>query len=166
MKLEDIRVVGAPLVLATEGEVARMEAQLATTFPAGYREYVTRLGQGVLGGSYIRIYPPWMILDGEMNVAEWRRRIDEYWFWDDGSDVLSKARALECIIVGDTLNGDELIFHPAAPDVLYVLPRDQENVYRIGQGLFAAIDWLCTSGQLTEPFEERDFEPFDSRKER
>jgi hypothetical protein len=103
-----------------------------------------------------------MILDGEMSVAEWRRRINKYWFWDDG--VLSKERAQECIIVGDTLNGDELIFHPTEPGVLFALPRDEENIYRLGPGLFAAMEWLCTSGQLTEPFEERNFKPFDSRK--
>jgi hypothetical protein len=27
-----------------------------------------------------------------------------------------------------------------------------------------AIEWLCSSGTLTEPFVEREFEPFDSRK--
>jgi hypothetical protein len=27
-------------------------------------------------------------------VAEWRQRIDKYWFWDGGSDVLTKQQAL------------------------------------------------------------------------
>jgi len=27
-----------------------------------------------------------------------------------------------------------------------------------GNGLIKAIEWLCTSGQLTEPFKDRNFE--------
>jgi len=46
--------------------------------------------------------------------ADWRDRIKKYWVWDKGTDLLPKARALECVIVGDTGNGDELVFHAVA----------------------------------------------------
>jgi len=100
---------------------------------------------------------------GGVNLAEWRRRIDQYWFWDGGSNVLTKKQVLECIIIGDTLEGDELIVHPDNPERVYVLPRHSEDIYIAGNGLPAVIEWLCGSGTLTEPFVERNFEPFDSR---
>jgi hypothetical protein len=74
---ENITVIGGPRVLTTSDEVDAAEAQLGLRFPAGYREYVTQLGEGVLGGSYIRIYPPRRILSGPNNVTEWRQRIEE-----------------------------------------------------------------------------------------
>jgi hypothetical protein len=155
--------MGGPLVLSPPAEVDAAEAQLATRFPTGYREYVTRFGEGVLGGSYVRIYPPRRILSDENNLAEWRQRIDEYWFWDDGREVLRKEQALLSVIIGDTLEGDELIVHRSNPERICVLPRNSEDVYVAGDGLPAAIECLCGSGTLTEAFSERNFEPFDNR---
>jgi hypothetical protein len=162
VKLEDIRIVGEPLVLATPADVDGLESRLWIAFPEGYRDYVTRLGEGILGGSFIRIYPPWRI---ENEIAEWRRRINKYWFWDEGRHVLPKERALECVIIGDTRSGDEIVFHPARINRLFVMPRDSEQVFDAGNDLLSAIEWMCTSGELVEPFPERNFEPFDGRKE-
>src|SRR5262249_5818960 len=70
---ENITVIGSPLVLSTPAEVDAAEAQLGIRFPTGYREYVTKFGEGVLGGSYIRIYPPHRILAGTSNnLLQWR----------------------------------------------------------------------------------------------
>ena len=120
MKLDDITVVGGPLVLSTTAEVDAAEAALGLRFPIGYREYVTRFGEGVLGGDYVRIYPPRRILGGSNNVQEWRRRVGAYWFWDAGRQVLTKAQALEGVIIGDTVDGDELLVHPSDPERIYV----------------------------------------------
>lgn len=162
MKIEDVQVVGEPLVLASADEVDALASRLWITFPPGYRDYVTRLGEGVMGGSLVRVYLPWRI---EKELPEWRRRINKYWFWDDGRDVLPKERAVECVIIGDTVNGDELVFHPSRPNRLFVLPHESEQVFDAGGDLLAAIEWMCTSGELVEPFDERKFEPFDSRAE-
>ncbi len=91
-------------------------------------------------------------------------RIKKYWFWDEGKERLPKERALECVVLGDTLNGDELIFHPGRPDRLFVLPHESENVFDAGREVLEAVEWICASGQLVEPFAERQFEPFDSRE--
>jgi hypothetical protein len=160
--LESAEVSGGPLVLADSTEVSDFEQRYWIRFPDGYRDYVTQLGEGVLGGDFVGIYPPWRI---EKELAEWRHRINKYWVWDAGDDVLPKQRALECIIVGDTLNGDELVFHPQRPEKVLVLPRGGESIFVAGGDLLTAIDWVCNSGELTEPFSERVFEPFDSRKE-
>lgn len=162
MQIADVRIVGKPLVLATPADVDALAARLWITFPAGYREFVTCLGEGVLGGQFVRIYPPWRI---EKDLTEWRRRINKYWFWDEGRELLPRERALECVILGDTVNGDELVFHPTRPTRLFILPRDSERIFDAGSDLLAAIEWICHSGELVESFDERDFDPFDSRAE-
>ena len=48
---ENITVIGSPLVLSTPAEVDAAEAHLGIRFPTGYREYVTKFGEGVLGGN-------------------------------------------------------------------------------------------------------------------
>jgi hypothetical protein len=163
MDLKKIKIVGGPLVRATAAQVREAEDRLWVTFPAGYREYVTTLGKGVLGGSFVRVYPPWRVV---RELPVWRDRVRKYWFWDKGRKLLPKERALECVIVADTVNGDELVFHPGRPDRLFVLPRHRETVFEAGANLLDAVEWMCASGKLTKRFPERAFEPFDTRKEK
>lgn len=160
---EQITVDNRPLVLSSAAEVDAAEAHLGLRFPAGYREYVTRFGEGLLGGAFLRIYPPRRILSGPDSLTEWRQRITEYWFWDDGRDILTKEQVLQSVIIGDTVGGDELIVHPDEPERIYVLPRNSDEIFVAGDGLPATIEWVCSSGTLIEPFTERTFEPFDSR---
>ncbi|CAM6127422.1 unnamed protein product [Calypogeia fissa] len=149
------------LVLATAAEVEALESKLWIKFPSGYREYMERLGEGCLGGTFVRIYPPWRI---EQDLHSWRQRISRYWCWDQSAELLPKERALECVVLGDTGGGDELIFHPCRPDRLFALPHGQEVALEAGGDLLEAIEWMCSSGELAEPFEERELEPFDTRK--
>ncbi|OMG75099.1 SMI1/KNR4 family protein [Burkholderia ubonensis] len=60
-------------------DVSAAEEKLRTRFPKDYAEYITRFGEGVLGGDFVRIYPPRRIL---AELEDWRARIDQYWFWD------------------------------------------------------------------------------------
>lgn len=163
MDLKEIVVVGGPLVPAKAADVSDAESQLWISFPDGYRDYITTLGEGVLGGSFVRVYPPWRILS---ELTEWRERLRQYWFWDKGKKILPKERALEAVIVADTVNGDELIFHRGRPDRLFVLPHESEKVFEIEGDFLTALDWVCDSGKLTKRFTERNFEPFDSRKKK
>ncbi|MFC2389115.1 MULTISPECIES: hypothetical protein [Kingella] len=38
-------------------------------------------------GGYLRVYLPGQIMKEQ---PEWLERITQYWFWDDGADVLTK----------------------------------------------------------------------------
>jgi len=158
---ENVTVVGEGVTPVAPEDVEAAEAALGTRFPIGYAEYVTRFGEGILGGVYVRVYPPERILHGDNNVHQWRERIARYWFWHEGSGLLTQRQAAECVVIGDTYDGDELVVHPSLPDRILVLPRYHENVLLAGSGLADAIEWLCGSGVLTEPFAERNFEPFD-----
>lgn len=162
MQASDVKVTGKRPVKARPGDVDRVEAALWISFPAGYRGYVTSLGEGELGG-FVRVYPPWRVA---RELAEWRDRVRRYWFWDKGRKVLPKERALECVIVADTTGDDELVFHPSWPGRLFVLPRESETVFEAGKDLWSAVEWMLASGNLTEPIASRDFVPFDSRKQR
>ena len=155
----DVYLVFEGLRTATPSEVADTAARLGLTFPSGYAEYVTGLGEGTLSG-YLHIWLPGKVRD---DLPEHRRRLSGHFFWDEDGP-LTPARARETVILGDTMDGDDLVFHPDRPDDLFVLPRHKDRVYRVGPGLDAAIDWLCDSGVLTRPMTFRYFEPDGDRE--
>lgn len=117
----------------SDAEVDGAERALGTRLPAGYRTFVTTLGEGVYG-TQLRVYPPARII-GEL--ASWRERIERYWFW--GDRPLPQASALECVCIADTIGGDEIVFHPADPDALFLLPHEVERARSLGRGLATAI---------------------------
>jgi hypothetical protein len=156
MRLADVKIVSQPLVAVAAAEIEGLESELWIKLPGGYAEYMTTLGEGLLSG-FIRVYSPRQI---RKDVSDWRHRIARYWLWEQSEDVLPKDRALECIVIGDTVNGDELIFHPQRPETLFVLPINEGAVVKLDGELLEAIDWICSSGALTEPIAEREFEPY------
>lgn len=159
LDLKKVKIIGASLTLATDKQVDALEKKLGVTLPPGYREYVTTLGDGVLGGTFVRVYMPATIVN---QLDDWRKRIKEYWFWDEGAAVLTKKRAIESVIIADTLNGDEVLFHPEEPGRILVLPRYKERIFEAGPGLLEAVEWLCSSGKLTRRFKEREFQPTEA----
>lgn len=144
------------LILAKLEEILTCENILHFSFEENYKEYVTTYGNGILGGTYIRIYLPMKILS---NQNQWLERISEYYFWEEGKDILTKKEVLNSICIGDTFDGDELIYYQ---NKYYILPRYEEMIYFIGNNLNEVINWLCSSNILTEAFTERNFEPFNN----
>ena len=173
MTFEDVKIIDPyvengmldriELTLATPEEVEAVEDKLNVRFPAGYKEYVTTFGRGDYC-NYIRVDMPSEILSG---YAEYQKFLDRNWFWDMGAEVLTKKRAVESIKIGDTIDGDVIIFHPSESDELFVLPRHDDMLHRIGSNLYEAIDWLCvsrfceTSGSVGETHERRYFVPWN-----
>jgi hypothetical protein len=152
--LDGVYRVFDDLKTARPDEVDASASRLGVTFPAGYRDYVTELGEGTLSG-YLRLWLP-SKLEGEQ--AELRRMFGSSFFWDEDGPITSKV-VDELVFLGDTMVGDHLVFHPSRPDDLFVLPRHQDRIYPVGPGLEAAIDWLCDSGVLTRVITCRYFEP-------
>lgn len=143
------------MFLADEEEILACEKTLNVTFDEDYKEYVSTYGSGILGGTYVRVYLPETII---LTLEEWKNRITEYWFWDEGKEVLTKDEVLNSIRIGDTFDGDEIIF---LNNQYYILPRYSEMIYKAGNSLEETISWLCSAGILTEAFSEREFEPFN-----
>jgi len=155
--LGDIRVRGRFKLSPVPVEVVdRAEQTLGCSFPPGYREYITRLGPGVLGGAFVRVHPPSRVVK---DLPDFRERISECWLWDDGHPQLPEERILESIRIAETMNGAELIFHPSDPTRLYCLARGGPDVHAAGRHLLEAVDWLCSAGVITRAFIERNFEP-------
>ncbi|MEP6806541.1 MAG: SMI1/KNR4 family protein [Flavobacterium sp.] len=143
------------LFVADNAEILACEKTLNIVFDQDYKEYVLRYGSGILGGTYVRIFLPETII---LTLQGWKDRITEYWFWDEGAAILSKEEVLNSIRIGDTFDGDEIIF---LKNEYFILPRNSEMIYKTGNTLEETITWLCSSGILTEAFSEREFEPFD-----
>lgn len=143
------------LFTADAAEILACEKTLNVLFDEDYKEYVSQYGSGILGGTYVRVFLPETII---VTLEEWRKRIAEYWFWDEGKDILTKDEVLSSIRIGDTFDGDEII---VLKNEYYILPRYSEMIYKAGNTLEETITWLCSSGILTEAFSEREFEPFN-----
>lgn len=155
MQLDDIYLVTERLVRSTDVEVSAAEASLGARFPPGFRAWMTTLGAGILS-DLVRVYGLPRLLE---LAVETRARWREYYFWDEGRDVLPRQAVIESILVADTLNGDEVIFHPSTPEALYLLPRHQDRIYRLGARFEDALEWLCTSGVVSQPVTSLYFQP-------
>jgi hypothetical protein len=140
LSLQKVKVSDYAKTLATAADVEKLEKKLSVQLPLGYKEYVTTFGDGVLSDC-VRVYLPKQI---ERELKPWRKRIKQHWFWDETPKVLPQDRALECIVIADTLNGDEVVFHPNDNKRLYVLPRDFEQSFLAGSDLLEAIEWLLS----------------------
>jgi hypothetical protein len=154
---EAIKVGNEPRRLASSDDVRAAEASLDVRLPQGYEEFVTSFGEGVLIESGLRVYSPQRILS---ELHQWRERIEEYWFWDRGAAVLTKRRALECVLFADTVAGDEFILHPKERATIYVLPHESDDIFKIVGGLPSMLDWLSATGVLVERFKQHSFRPF------
>lgn len=157
--LERIWRVSSHERVITDVEIDAAEARIGP-FPHGYREYASALGLGTLT-TWVRVYNAAFVVE---TLEPWRGRIGEFYFWDAGRAVMARERVLECVCFADTLNGDELVFHPSDPDRILVLPRDFETIFEAGRGLEQALDWLHESGTLTAPLRFRDFEAWVPRR--
>ena len=156
MDFDKVYMVGRELELASNDDVDLAERSLETSFPAGYREYVTHLGAGLLNG-FVRIYLPARIV-AELDT-EFRPRWEEYFFWDAPDASLTKQQVLESVIVGDTSQGDELIFHPGMNGEIFLLPRHSEGLPQIGRDLDEAIWWLFGDDGVHTRVTQTTFEP-------
>jgi hypothetical protein len=158
LNIQEVKHKGQPLVRATDAEVDALEQHFACSFPPGYRTYITALGEGVLGGTFVRVYPPWRILT---TYTQWRTLLAEHWYWE--KDLPAQRAVAEAILIADTWGGDLMLFYPTAITHLVVLPNSKTKTYWLEPDLLCAIEWLCSSGRLVRPFKSRNFEPFDSR---
>jgi hypothetical protein len=109
MRLDEVHLVTKQLLRSTNAEVSKIEALLETRFPPGFRKWMTTLGAGVLC-DWVRVYrlPDLLLL-----IVEARARWREYDFWPQGHDVLAREAVWGSIVVADTLDGDEAVFHPS-----------------------------------------------------
>jgi hypothetical protein len=144
---------------STSTELDALEKKLACTMPMGYRDFMLRYGEGVIC-KYLRIYTPLQILQ---EYKQFQARVASCYFWSEGAKIASQEQVCQSIPIADTLDGDELIFHPSSPDKLWVLPRYEGRIYQVEKHLANAIHWILSGGVLTNPFWIATFHPYCSK---
>lgn len=145
---------------ATEADIAVCEDALGVKLENSLRGLMLQYGAGAIAWA-VRVNTPRQIAAEQQ---KWRARIECYWFWDEGADVLSKEQALQSVCVADTFNGDEIVYWNGG---YYVLPRDFETVFAVGSSFAEAVHWLITSGVIYEAVPENEwvFAPFPKNGE-
>ncbi len=132
----------------TTDELRACEQKIGHKFEQGYVDFITRFGGGIFGGCYVRLYLPTTIVQ---NHFETIKRYQEYYFWDNGSDVLNKEQVLQSVCVGDTFSGDELIYVNGG---YYILPREEDIIYAVGEKCSQAIEWQLVHNISNDPDEK------------
>lgn len=136
---ENVTIIESSLELATPEEVTEAETLLNLKFPDGYRKYVTRFGNGAFC-QYVRVFMPSLILtEYKVYQAAW----NDIFLSEAGRVVLPKEKIVESVIWADTFCGDQILFHPDNPHQSYLLPEDEDMIYRLSSDVDKVLDSLC-----------------------
>lgn len=154
LRLDDVFIVCDQLVVATDAQVSKAEMQIGSALPQGYREYVTRLGDGLLNGA-LYVIPPTRLL-ATRNEAQQRWR--DYYLWEESQDVLGKDALWQCHLIATLFTGSEFIVHPRRPDHIFYLAR-HTTIAPVGDGIAALLDTVFDPKDGTL----RYFEPWSPR---
>ena len=156
LELDSVEVRGGPVVPVTHSEIDDLEREIGSSFPSGYREYLTRLGWGSLN-TLVRVLPPSEVL---AQVDEHRGLMASYWSWSEAPEGIDQDWGMESVPVANTFDGDVVAFHPSLPERLVILPRDLDEAFARDEGLLEAIEWICSGRVLRSFGPKRYFEPF------
>lgn len=132
-----------------------LAADIGGELPKGYARYVQRFGEAI-ECNLVRVHTAAQIRE---ELDDFRLGMDAYWHWAPSEDGLDRDQIVECVRLADTLDGDQLVFHPQRPGRTYVLPRNANDVITLPGGLASALAWLCESGDLNAPCPVRYAEP-------
>ena len=62
--------------------------------PTGYRDFVTRLGEGYLGDHFLEILSPREIFD---RFDAWQQGFAQYWFWGKTQELVTAEQGPQCV---------------------------------------------------------------------
>ena len=124
--------------------------------PEDYHDFITFFGEGLFGG-YVRIFPPFTI---HMIMLGWPYAIQKVSHFKNNK-VLSRDNLKEAIIIGDTLDTDQIICF----DKNYYIYSWQGDIliFKVGNKLKDVFKWYA-SGEYWEAANFNTFTPFISRK--
>lgn len=129
----------SPAVMASDAEIRAFEKRMQIALPPDQQYFLKTLGEGVLY-NHFRIFGLDKIED---EAQEFQRRWQEYFLWNSPDSALVKDHMANCIIVGDTFNGDELALSRDYPLELFYFPQDLESIVKLGSSLEQAISSLA-----------------------
>jgi hypothetical protein len=152
--LNDVYLISDKLDLATENQVRTAETALQTRFPNGYLDYVTTLGAGTLNWQ-VRVLPPTEIVEKTAEYREIEAEVtasaDENGFsrWDlvkADLGLLPPERWLSAVLLVDPGDGHRIVFHPDAPDEIFFIEHEDQELHRAGSTLDEALTWFLETG--------------------
>jgi hypothetical protein len=134
-------------------EVDALERELGFALPSGYRDFVTRFGEGDYADLF-RVSTPAAI---RAHLAEDRARWAKSWFFAGSEHLLTQREMADAVRVADTFDGDEFVAHPKRRDVVFVLPRDSDRIVTLPADLRGLTGWARRQEPIVfQPWSHQD----------
>jgi hypothetical protein len=146
-------VIGRHLEPTPSAEVDALERELGFALPSGYRDFVTRFGEGDYADLF-RVSAPDAI---RAHLAEDRARWAQFWFFAGSEHLLTQREMADAVRVADTFDGDEFVAHPKRRDVVFVLPRDSDRIVTLPADLRGLTGWARRAEPVVfQPWSHQD----------
>lgn len=134
---DDVYLVNKQLEPVQEAENQELELKLGITLPDGYKQFMTRFGEGIYC-YFFRIYPPEIILRQYEEVREWwaesfytDKEGNKRWLFEESDDTMNPEQLQESFIIGDSIDGDQIVYYPPTPEYIYILPRQSYTIAQL-----------------------------------
>jgi hypothetical protein len=154
--LDNIYVVSDKLAPVSQVQLDKARATLDTEFPPGFDEFMLKFGKGEYSG-YLRPYDPDSIVS-ELSSNRESLATD---FWTEGDLRLTDAERASLIPFADTIDGDMFAFLPKKPKQIFVLPRQNQELFKTGPTFIHLLNWVTDSGNIVERIDLRSFQPWN-----
>jgi hypothetical protein len=147
MIFDDTHIISKHIQPIAMTEVERLESTLGIKLPIGYRNFISRFGLGTYCDLFYIYSPDYILQEHAKHREFWKEwyytdtQGKSHWFFEGSESILNEAQLQECIIIGDTKDGDELVFYPAQPDKIYVLPRHSDKITWVNADLTDLHAW-------------------------
>jgi hypothetical protein len=134
MIFDNVHIISKHIQPIAMAEVERLESTLGIKLPIGYRNFITRFGVGYYCDLFYIYAPDYILQEYAQHREFWKEwyytdtQGKSHWFFEGSESILNEAQLQECVIIGDTKDGDELVFYPAQPDNIYILPRHSDKI--------------------------------------
>jgi hypothetical protein len=156
---DDVYLVDDTLDRIDANVVTAFERESGLSLPEGYQEFVATLGVGTYC-DLINVFPPARIVE---RTEEARRRWKEHYYWDRGGEILPMEQVLRSSVIGNSVEGDEMIIPPESPNREFILPRHDDTIYWMPYSLADPIAWQSSKSRVLDLPPFRYFEPWSNR---
>jgi hypothetical protein len=157
--LHEVLVVSTHIKPTPIAEVGDLEQALGFTMPQGWIDIVTTFGEGTYCDLF-RIYPPSKILsDLQWHREQWEETFE---FFEASAGLITRRQLRLSVPIGDTIDGDELLYNPADPAHVLLLPRHSDVITPLRADLEDLPAWNSPkSRRLTfQPWENQSYLDF------
>lgn len=142
MNTSDVLIISKRIQPVSLNEINQIEESLGVRLPTGYREFITTFGEGIYCDLFC-IFPPQKILNEYEGRRRTWREYAQLFFYQDREQPLEEAKLYDSIILGETIDGDQMVYYPLEPDRLYMLPRHSDVITMVSSDFSDLHIWDC-----------------------